>query len=688
MDTEGKIPILLVDGSKEKRQRIISALNNPNWEILEAETGEKALELIGSRDFAVVLLDVRLPGMNGFGIAERIRLGGKSESLPIIFLSAIPAPDGYVNMASALGAVDFLFSPLVPKVFQAKVAVFANLFLKTETLKYNADRLDEKARKRTDLREQVQTQLQSRTERKEAEVRLRRSEERYRRLFESARDGILILDAEGGHIADVNPFLSDFLGYTREELLGKQLWEIGLFKDIEANQEAFRILQEKGFIRYEDLPLKTKQGLSRDVEFVSNSYPVGDDTVIQCNIRDITERNEAQKAFHISEESLRQSKKMEGMGKLSGGIAHDFNNILTAVNGYAEMALSMAEPGGNQYGYLAEILKAGERATALTKQLLAFSRQQVLVPKVLRLNAIVTEMHGMLASLIGETVHIRQNLDPGLGRVQADVVQIQQILMNLVINAGDSMPQGGGITISTSNAYLDGEYAAQHPDVATKDYVLLSVRDTGTGMDADVKGRIFDPFFTTKELGKGTGMGLATVHGIVEQSKGHITVESSPGNGSTFRVYLPRTDREEEIPVVVPGAEDAGDHGSGIVLLVEDDAVVRTLVRKVLETHGYTVLEAANGAVAMAISQTHEDPISLLLTDLMIPGMNGRELARRFMRMRPEGQVLFMSGYTNDIAAQQDLVDEGGLFIQKPFSPGGLAEAVREVLKRRTPIAS
>jgi len=249
------------------------------------------------------------------------------------------------------------------------------------------------------------------------------------------------------------------------------------------------------------------------------------------------------------------------------------------------------------------------------------------------------------------------------------------------------MPQGGGITISTSNAHLDGAYAARHPDLATKDYVLLSVRDTGTGMDADVMDRIFDPFFTTKEPGKGTGMGLATVHGIVEQSEGHITVESTPGNGSIFRVYLPRTDKEEDITVAVPKAEDADDDGSGIVLLVEDDTMVRTLVRKVLETHGYTVLEAANGAVAMAISQTHEDPISLLLTDLMIPSMNGRELARRFMRMWPEGKVLFMSGYANDSPSQQNLVEEGGRFIQKPFSPGELAEAVREVLNRKTLIS-
>ncbi|MDB5050911.1 MAG: Histidine kinase [Fibrobacteres bacterium] len=514
------------------------------------------------------------------------------------------------------------------------------------------------------------------------ERNLRQSEERYRRLFETAQDGILILDGEGGHIEDVNPFLLEFLGYSRDELLGKELWEIGLFQDIEANRKAFRTLKEKGFIRYEDLPLKTKQGLSREVEFVSNTYRVGDKGVIQCNIRDITPRKQAEKALHLSEEALRQSKKMEAMGKLSGGIAHDFNNLLTAVNGYAGMALSMVEPEGTVHDFLTEILKAGDRATALTKQLLAFSRQQILAPKVLGLNSIVSEMHVMLARLIGETMHLREDLDPALGRVKADLVQMQQILMNLVINARDAMPNGGDITIMTRNSGLDAEYLARHPGTTLNDFVMLSVRDLGIGMDADVKARIFDPFFTTKEFGKGTGMGLATVHGIVEQSGGHIEVESSPGKGSTFRIYLPRTEKEEERPIIAPAVDNIGGKGSETVLLAEDEAMVSTVIRKALEMFGYTVLEAENGSVALTLCQTHEGPIDVLLTDLMMPSMNGRELAQSFIRLRPEGSVLFMSGYTDDIIAQQGMIEEGDRFIQKPFSPARLAKAVREVLEK------
>ncbi len=386
----------------------------------------------------------------------------------------------------------------------------------------------------------------------EAEIRLAKSEARYRRLFETAEDGILILNGEGGQIDDANPFLTNFLGYSREELLGKELWEIGFFKDIEANREAFKILKEKGHIRYDNLPLKTKAGNSLDVEFVSNTYDVDGQKVIQCNIRDITERRRTEKALETSETALRQSKKLEAMGKLAGGIAHDFNNVLTAINGYTNLALSMVQPGEVLHDHLDEILKAGERAKSLTRQLLAFSRQQILAPKVLGLNSIIYDMHGMLIRLIGESMSIRKDLEPGLWRVKADSVQMQQLLMNLVINARDAMSLGGEITISTRNVDLDGEYAAQHPNVKPGEYVMLSVRDVGIGMTAEVKSRIFDPFFTTKQLGKGSGMGLATVHGIVEQSNGHITVESSQGKGSIFRIYLPRTEQEEETLAIVP----------------------------------------------------------------------------------------------------------------------------------------
>jgi two-component system cell cycle sensor histidine kinase/response regulator CckA len=516
----------------------------------------------------------------------------------------------------------------------------------------------------------------------EAESRLKRSEARYRRLFESAQDGILILEAGGGHIADANPFLLDFLGYSRDELLGKQLWEIGLFEDIEANRKAFQTLKEKGYIRYEDLPLKTKLGESREVEFVSNTYDVGDEKVIQCNIRDITDRKKAERDLYESAETRRQGVKMEAMGRLSGGIAHDFNNMLTAISGCAGLSMTMVEPKGTLHDYLDQILKAGARASALTKQLLAFSRQQILAPKVLGLNAIVLDMQIMLARLIGDSVRVKHDLDPNLGLINADLTQIQQIIMNLVINARDSMPHGGEIRISTSNAGLVGEYAKRYSWAAFQDHVVLSVRDTGMGMTPEIMDRIFDPFFTTKEIGKGTGMGLATVQGIVEQSGGHITVQSIPGKGSEFLVFLPRTGKEDGESGSPPLAELASFRGTETVLLAEDDAMVRSFIRKALEMFGYRVVVAANGSAAAEAMESYHGPIHLLLTDLMMPHENGKELAQRFLRLRPASRVLFMSGYTDDVIMQQDLIEDGVTFIQKPFGPADLSHAVRKILDK------
>jgi two-component system cell cycle sensor histidine kinase/response regulator CckA len=524
--------------------------------------------------------------------------------------------------------------------------------------------------------------LQELTDPRETLERLRRSEMRYRRLFETAQDGILILEAEGGHIVDVNPFLLDFLGYEDAELFGKQLWEIGLFGDIEANREAFRVLIDKGFIRYDDLPLKTKDGKAKAVEFVSNVYNVGEERVIQCNIRDITDRKTAETNLQIMEDKLRQSKKLEAMGRLSGGIAHDFNNMLTAINGYTGLALTLVEPKTVLHGYLTQVLIAGERSSALTRQLLAFSRQQILEPRILGLNAVVVEMQPMLERLIGKAVSLGRNLDQELGCIRADPVQMQQILMNLVVNASDSMPEGGEITVSTRNAKLEGAYARLHPDVALHDFVLLTVSDNGSGMTPEVLVKAFDPFFTTKEFGKGTGMGLATVQGIVEQSCGHIVAESALGKGTVIRIYLPHAHGKEECPEGLAPSHGNGERGGETILIAEDEPMVREFVRHTLENHGYRILVADNGIAALELMRKTEGPIEILLTDLMMPGMNGRELAKNYSQERPGGAVLFMSGHIGDLSFEQNLMEGGVDFIQKPFTSEKLFEAVRGVAVR------
>jgi PAS domain S-box-containing protein len=379
------------------------------------------------------------------------------------------------------------------------------------------------------------------------------------------------------------------------------------------------------------------------------------------------------------EEQLRQSQKMEAIGKLAGGIAHDFNNLLTGITGYSELALRKLEADNPVRKNIEEIRKAGARAASLTGQLLAFSRRQMLQAKVLDLNAVVGEMDKLLRRLIGEDIDLITLLKPGLGQIKADPGQIEQVLMNLVVNARDAMPKGGKITIETEHAYLDEAYARNHLAVQPGRYVALTVSDTGTGMDTEIQKRIFDPFFTTKEVGKGTGLGLSTVYGIVKQSGGNIWVYSEVDKGTTFKVYLPRfAEALEEAE-----AEDALSHGSmgrETVLLVEDEEMVRSLAKEVLEENGYAVITALNGQEGLQLSRDFDGRIDLLITDVVMPQMGGRELAEALSALRPDTRVLYMSGYTDDAIVRHGILDDNTFFLQKPFTPNTLALKTREAL--------
>jgi PAS domain S-box-containing protein len=381
------------------------------------------------------------------------------------------------------------------------------------------------------------------------------------------------------------------------------------------------------------------------------------------------------------EEQLRQSQKMEAVGRLAGGIAHDFNNLLTAINGYSELTMLQLKAEDPLMQNLEEIKKAGDRAASLTRQLLAFSRKQVLQPKVIDLNSLVADIEKMLRRLIGEDIDLQTVLHRELGSIKADPGQIEQVIMNLVVNARDAMPKGGKLTIETRNVYLDQEFAEQHIATNPGPYVMLAISDTGTGMDEQTQARIFDPFFTTKEVGKGTGLGLSTVYGIVKQSGGNLWVYSELGQGSTFKVYLPRIDEgAEEYRRTTENEESL--KGTETVLLAEDEEMVRKLAVQVLEMYGYRVLEAANGGTAFLICERHQETIDLLLTDVIMPEMSGRELANRLTELRPDMKVVFMSGYTDDAIVHQGVLDEDENFIQKPFTPSALAQKVREALDK------
>ncbi len=400
--------------------------------------------------------------------------------------------------------------------------------------------------------------------------------------------------------------------------------------------------------------------------------------------REVRERERAEQALVESESKLRHAQKMESIGRLAGGIAHDFNNLLTVMLSYCELVLVSLEEEDETREDVEEIKAAAERASKLTRQLLAFGRQQIFEVKVLDLNDLIEEMIPMLERLIGEDIVLDVTMSPDAGKVLADRGQLEQVLMNLVVNARDAMPGGGTLGIATGALSLDASEPTEHPELRTGRYARLRVTDTGTGMDAKTRARIFDPFFTTKPTGKGTGLGLSTAYGIVKQSEGAISVDSAVGEGSTFDVILPETDQEAEGAVVTP-KRSRGRAGNETVLLVEDESQVREVIRSVLERNGYSVLEADGAERALELCEVHGVEIDLLLTDLVMPQMNGRQLAREILRRRPQTKVLYMSGYASDVAVRMGIRDGDLDFLAKPILPGSLVAKVREVLVAERP---
>ncbi len=513
-------------------------------------------------------------------------------------------------------------------------------------------------------------------QRRQGEQALRAAEEKYRELVETINDIIFAAD-EMGRVTYISPVVEAALGYKPSEILGDAITKIVAPDDLAQVAPALR---EPGSVNVQPLEYRVVTK-SRKLRWMRSSLrPIlqgGRMVGVRGVLTDITERKKL-------EEQLRQSQKMEAIGQLAGGVAHDFNNLLTGILSYSELLLE--EPGltPEARAGLNEIRTAGERAAALTRQLLAFSRRQVFQPKVVDLNRLVFDMEKMLHRLIGEDIHLVISLGAGLGRVKIDPSQTEQILMNLAINSRDAMPRGGNLIIETANVTLDETYTRQHVAVQPGEYVRLAVSDTGCGMDAETQAHLFEPFFTTKGVGKGTGLGLSTVYGIVKQSAGHISVYSEVGVGTTFKIYLPCVvDAESKAAGAVdpkPAVQHELPHGSGTVLLVEDNEGVRKITRQVLQQSGYTVVEAADGEGALKRSAEYHAAIDLLLTDVIMPGINGREVAERLSAARPGMKVLYMSGYTDDAILRHGGLTDGSPVIEKPFTPDALRRKVHEVL--------
>ncbi len=498
-----------------------------------------------------------------------------------------------------------------------------------------------------------------------------RLEEQFRKAFRSNPMAMAISTLSDGRYVDVNDGYLHMLGYTREEVIGHTIFELNVWAEPEKRPELLELLRTQGRVENYEIALRAKSGEAKPGLLSADTMDLGGVPHLLSAVLDLTE-------YRKLEEQFRQSQKMEAIGRLAGGVAHDFNNLLMVMIGRADLLMVKLKEGDSALKSVEEIQKAAWRASSLTRQLLAFSRKQRLQPKVLNLNASVADMEKMLRRLIGADVRMVVETHPALGNIKADPGGIEQVLMNLCVNARDAMPRGGTLTIYTANAEFDVPFPLRHGTLAPGRYVLLSVSDTGVGMDLATQARIFEPFFTTKEAGKGTGLGLSTVYGIVQQSGGTISVYSEPGRGTSFKIYFPLVEEAAERAADAAAAPLA--RGSETVLVVEDEDAVRSIACEYLAVAGYTVLEARNAAEALELCRQRNGPVHLLLTDVILPGISGRELAERLRPQQPKMGVLFLSGYSSDVVTGQGLLPVGSLLLEKPFRLSDFASKVRLAL--------
>jgi two-component system cell cycle sensor histidine kinase/response regulator CckA len=649
----GRGSILIVDDTPANLDLLTRMLRQQAYTVHAASEGALALRFLRSTLPDLVLLDVVMPGMDGYQVCERLKADERTAAIPVIFISSA---DDVIDKVRAFsgGAVDYIVKPFQPEEVLARIETHLSL---------------------RDLRLDLEARVRQRTAQLRAsEEAARSSAEEISNLYNHAPCGYHSLD-ERGTVVRINDTELAWLGYTRQEVLGKLRMADLVAQEDRARFEA-HLAATKGGAEVHDLEYDIVRKDGTTISVLLNARPVTDAAgrflMTSATLTNIVARKSL-------EEQLRQAQKMEAIGRLAGGIAHDFNNLLTVILGYSQLALAGTARHDPLHEQLDEIRKAGQRASALTNQLLAFSRRQILRPRVLDLNAVVAEMDRMLRRLIGEHIELLTVPDPALGRVRADPGQIEQVIMNLAVNSRDAMSGGGKLTIETRNVEVDDHYTRGHPTVIPGPYVMLAISDTGEGIDEEIKAQIFEPFFTTKGSGQGTGLGLSTVYGIVNQSGGYIWVYTERGRGTSFKIYLPRVEdqvavpeAEEEPPVVARGTET--------ILLVEDEEMVRTLTREILRAAGYTVLEASGAGEALLRCDTHEGRIDLMITDVVMPQISGPELAARVAERRPEARVLYMSGYTENAIVHQGALAAGTAFLQKPFRPEDLLGRARQVL--------
>lgn len=634
------LKILLLDDSPNDAELAIAAIEESGYSCQydRVETREDFLARLDA-DYDLIVSDYGLPSYDGLAALKAVR--GRDLEIPFILVSGTVGEEVAIESLKA-GATDYV-------------------------MKNRLSRLGPVVRRA--LRE-----CEERRQRRFAEISLRESEEKFRAIFQESLDLIMTIDGETGLILQVNPAAQRNLGYETEALTGKHFSILFPAASKSSRKDLLKELRVRGAV-FESQEIQRQDGSVCLMDLTANLIPWGKGKAVLATFRDVTERK------HL-EDQLHHSQKLEAMGRLAGGIAHDFNNLITAIIGYSQLALTRLATGNSPFDEIEEVIKAGKRAASLTSQLLAFSRKQIVQPKILDLNEIISDLRKMLARLIGEDVQLSVGLDPALGPVKVDRGHIEQVIVNLAVNARDAMPEGGKLSIQTETILLD-EPSVLHSGCQPGAYTVLSISDTGMGMDSETQSRIFEPFFTTKEKGKGTGLGLSTAYGIVRQSSGAITVESEPGRGTTFHIYLPVV-KEADSSAEEKNVDESATQGSETILLVEDDAGIRGLVRRVLEMNGYRVFESEDAEEAIEKYHAHKESINLILTDVVMPGMSGRQMTGSLGPLRPQTKVLYMSGYMGDsLRGQTDLASDHP-FIQKPFTLDDLARKVREVLEGRT----
>ncbi len=640
-----QIRVLILEDSPADAELVERELRRGGLDVVPLNVTAKGAYVRALGEFRprIVLADYSLPDFDGITALRLARERG--HEMPFILVSGTVGEELAVE-ALKLGATDYV-------------------------LKGRLERLVPSVRRA--LREAEEL-----NRRRRAEQALRASEERFRVLLDTAPYAVVVVD-QAGRIVLVNPRVREFFGYEPNELVGETLETLvpETLRSVHERhrREYLRDARPRLIGRGRYLPARHRDGRIFSAEISLTPVPSAmGEQLVMATVVDVTEREQL-------ETRLRQAQKMEAVGRLAGGIAHDFNNLLTAIRGYAELVATDLASDDARHRDIEQVIRAADRGADLTRQLLAFGRRQMLQPEVLDLNALMADIAPMLRRLIGEAIELRTVLDPTLGRVHADRSQLDQVLVNLAVNARDAMPDGGTLTIETANVELDEDFAATHASAMPGPHVLLAVSDTGVGMDSETQAHLFEPFFTTKAPGQGSGLGLATVYGIVKQSGGHVWVYSEPGHGSTLKVYLPRSVAEAS-GTAQPEPESvlAAPGGTGTILIVEDDESVREFARRTLEGRGYTVLTASNGAQALELAATHASPIDLLVSDLVMPGMHGRELASRLTELRSGLRVLFVSGYSESAVIRGGVLEPAVAFLPKPFTTDALARAVHRAL--------